>query len=168
MKTRIIHTRFWQDEYICSLNDKEKLLFIYLLTNDKNSLTGTYELLDKYICADLGWTNSELKQVKEKLEKDGKFRFFKSWVQIINHDKYNNFRGKKLDTAIIKEIGLVPEELSKHLYCPDTSIDTSSDTPNKDKDKDKHLNKDKDNPRIYEGMKKIDEDDFELDLSAPL
>jgi len=138
MKTRIIHTRFWQDEYICGLNNKEKLLFIYLLTNDKVSLTGTYELPDKYICADLDWSGGELRLVKEKFEKEGKFRFFKSWVQIINHDRYNNFKGEKLSKAIEKELKSIPSELIQYLYPPDTSIDT----PNKHK----HNNKDKDNP----------------------
>lgn len=138
MKTRILHTRFWQDEYISSLNHKEKLFFIYLLTNDKVSLTGTYELLDRYICADLDFKQDELDGFKAKLENDGKIRFHKSWVQIINHDKYNNFRGEKLTKAIEKELVNIPSELVQYLYSHDTSIDT----PNKHKHKDNHKDKD--------------------------
>jgi len=91
MKTRIIHTRFWQDSYVVELSHKEKLVFLYLLTNDRVSLTGMYELPDRYIQADLDLTSEELVIIKDKLQKDGKIFFFKGWVKLLNHDKYNSF-----------------------------------------------------------------------------
>lgn len=157
MKTRILHTRFWQDEFVNNLNNKEKLLFIYLLTNDKVSLTGMYQLPDKYIKVDVEITNNELQKAKQKLAKAGKIYFYDGWIKIVNHDKYNSYTGEKIDEAKKKELALIPNKVIHYRYPIDTSIDTSSDTPNKDIDKDKHIDKDidKDKDRFKEVWKKI-------------
>lgn len=124
METRIIHTKFWKDDYISKLSHKEKLLFIYLLTNETINICGIYELPDKYICIDLELTQTELDSYKEKFKKDNKFDFFNGWVKIINVDKYNSFNGPKNDIARKNQLLRVPKEL----YLQDTSIYTSIDT----------------------------------------
>lgn len=110
MKTRILHTRMWEDTYFFNLNRLEKLAFIYLLTNDKVSLTGIYELPDQFIVFNLGATNDEVQQIKSKFQNDGKFFFKDGWVKIVNHDKYNSFSGSALD-AREKELKNVPKDM---------------------------------------------------------
>lgn len=124
METRIIHTKFWKDDYISKLSHKEKLLFIYLLTNETINICGIYELPDKYICIDLELTQTELDSYKEKFKKDNKFDFSNGWVKIINVDKYNSFNGPKNEIARQNQLLRVPKEL----YTIDTSINTSIDT----------------------------------------
>lgn len=124
MKTRILHTRFWDDSLVCSLSAKEKLFFIYLLTNERNNLIGVYELSDKRIMNDLDITKTELQSGKEKLMFDKKVIFYKGWIKIINHDKYNTFSGEKNEIAKKREWSEVPEKLRGN----DTSIDTSMDS----------------------------------------
>jgi hypothetical protein len=141
MKTRIIHTRFWQDSYVVELSHKEKLVFLYLLTNDRVSLTGMYELPDRYIQADLDLTSEELVIIKDKLQKDGKIFFFKGWVKLLNHDKYNSFKGEKIEVAKEKELNNIPKEVVDFQYPIATSIHTSSDTLSNDN----QLNNNKDN-----------------------
>jgi hypothetical protein len=133
MKTRIIHTRFWKDNFISTLTAKEKLVFIYLLTNENVSLSGIYELPDKYVQADLDLNPSELKTIKEKLQKNSKFYFIDGWVKIVNHDKYNCYTGAKTGMAREKEIASVPSKVMEYGSTIDTSIDTSMDTPNNHK-----------------------------------
>lgn len=135
MKTRIIHTRFWQDSFVSTLSKTDKLIFIYLLTNDRVSLTGIYELPDKYIKADLEVTQKELDETKQKLIKNDKIYFLDGWVRIVNHDKYNSYTGEKIEIAKEKEIQSVPSKLMVDRPGIDTSIDTSSDTPNNQKPK---------------------------------
>jgi hypothetical protein len=43
-KKRYINDNIREDNYIMDLDPSEKLLFIYLLTNNKVSLCGIYEL----------------------------------------------------------------------------------------------------------------------------
>jgi len=135
MKTRIIHTRFWQDSFVCELSPKEKLLFIYLLTNDRVNLVGCYELPDKYIMADLDITKAELSQFKTKLQNAGKIIFKDGWIRIVNVDKYNSYNGEKLIRAKENELSNVPKELIEYKVSIDTSIHTSIDTPNNHKSK---------------------------------
>ena len=42
-KQRYVNTRFWNDTYVSSLDPIEKLLFIYLLTNEHTNISGVYE-----------------------------------------------------------------------------------------------------------------------------
>lgn len=124
METRIIHTKFWKDDYISTLDHKGKLLFLYLTTNETVNICGIYELPDKYIKTDLDITQEELDSYKELFKKDNKFDFFKGWIKIINVDKYNSFNGPKNEVARRNQLLRVPKEL----YNQDTSIHTSIDT----------------------------------------
>jgi len=128
MKTRIIHTRFWQDQYISTLSKTEKLVFIYLLTNERVNICGIYEIPDKYICMDLDITIKELQPIKQRLQKDQRFIFYNGWVKIPKVEKYNSFLGEKNLIAKERELALVPSELIGDTYPFDTSIDTSIHT----------------------------------------
>jgi len=137
MKTRILHTRFWQDDFVNTLSQKEKLIFIYLITNDRVSLTGMYELPDKYIKMDLEITQKELDTAKNRLK--DKIIFHKGWIKIINHDKYNSYTGESIDKAKEKELQSVPKDLREGRPTPpprvDPRVDTSVDPPNNHKSK---------------------------------
>ena len=128
MKTRILHTRFWQDQYISILSKVEKLVFVYLLTNERVNICGIYELPDKYICMDLDISTKELQSVKQKFQKDQRFIFHNGWVKIPKVEKYNSFLGEKNLIAKEREMALVPSDLIGNTYPIDTSIDTSIDT----------------------------------------
>ena len=43
-KQRVVKTSFWSDSYIIDLSPTEKLLYLYLFTNDFIDLCGIYEL----------------------------------------------------------------------------------------------------------------------------
>jgi hypothetical protein len=116
MKTRMIYTRFWIDDYICSLSHKEKLAFIYFFTNERVNICGIYELPDKYIKIDLELTQNELYKIKEKFSKDSKFIFIDGWVKIINHDSYSKFTGEFNEKAKEKELALIPQEIIQYQY----------------------------------------------------
>lgn len=128
MKTRIIHTRFWQDQYISTLTKKEKLVFIYFLTNERVNICGIYEIPDKYISMDLDISIKELQPIKQKFQKDQRFIFYNGWVKIPKVEKYNSFLGEKNLIAKDRELALVPSNLIGDIYPLDTSIDTSIDT----------------------------------------
>lgn len=121
MKTRIIHTKIWKDEWFSSLPRIGKLLFQFLLTNENVNMCGCYELNDKEIKLWLDFTDKELIEAKRSISQKA---FFKNgWVRLLNHDKYNSYgKGEKQEVTLNKEISQIPE------YMNDTSIDTSIDT----------------------------------------
>ena len=129
MKTRIIYTRFWHDNYISELDLKEKLVFIYLITNEKVNICGIYELPDKYIRFDLDLKQTELDKIKQKFTEDNKFLFIDGWVKITNYDIYNKFTGEKNETAKEKELALIPERIIEYQYSIDR-VSPKTDTLN--------------------------------------
>lgn len=110
MKTRIIHTKLWQDSYFVELNNKEKLLFIYFISNEYVNICGAYEIQDRRICFDTDINSSDLTKIKTKFEKDGKFIFVDGWIKVNNIDKYNNYRfSERNEKAFNRELELIPE-----------------------------------------------------------
>lgn len=138
MKTRILHTKFWDDPYISSLSVKEKLLFNYLLTNSQIGLSDIYECSEQMISFHTGLTIPEVSAFKEKFMADHKFLFFDSYIKIVNGEKYNQYRGDKNEQAKNREIELIPDRVLEYFdtlpigYCEveDTSINHKSKTIN--------------------------------------
>ncbi|MCG3176871.1 MAG: hypothetical protein MOGMAGMI_01835 [Candidatus Omnitrophica bacterium] len=121
MKTRIIHTKIWKDNWFSSLPKNSKLLFLYLVSNEDVNMIGIYEANDMEMKLWLGFNDKELQEAKEFLR--AKVIFKNGWVKILNHDKYNSYgNGEKQKSALEKEKKIVPQ------YLYDTSIDTSMDT----------------------------------------
>lgn len=89
MKTRIIHTRIWTDSFFESLSPQEKLLFIFLITNENIGLTGAYECSDRAISFHTGLSQEQIVSCKKKLIE--KFGFVDGWVYIKNAGKYTNY-----------------------------------------------------------------------------
>lgn len=118
MKTRIIYTKFWKDEYIGGLNLSEKVLFLYLLTNEHVGLSDIYELSDRIILFDTGLNKEQLENAKQKFEKDGKFRFVKGYIRICNGERYNRYLGDRNAVAMEKERNLIPKGILDTLSIP--------------------------------------------------
>lgn len=127
MKTRIIYTKFWTDNYISNLNHREKLAFIYFITNEKVNICGIYELTDKYIKMDLSLSQGELDKIKQKFTKDRKFIFINGWIKIINFELYNNFTGMLNEKAKEKELALIPEKIKEYIRSIDKGINRVSE-----------------------------------------
>ena len=125
MKTRILYTDFFDDDYILSLSIKEKYTFSFLLWNKNVNLCGIYKISDTIIKVCCGISQSELDTIKTKFIKDGKFYFLKDWVRIMNYQNYNFFKGEKNIIASNRERALIPEEVIGYRY----SIDRVSQTP---------------------------------------
>lgn len=132
MKTRVIHTKFWQDSYIADLNPTEKLLFIYLLTNAYINLSGVYECSARIIQFETGLSSSQIENSKDKFQSDNKFIFFEDWVKVVNIEKYQNYKGAKNEIAKKRELEHVPDTLSiPYRYPIDSTRNKKSKIRNK-------------------------------------
>lgn len=124
MKTRIVHTKVWQDDWFTNLSRSSKILFLYLLTNDQIGLSGKFELTDRRILFDTGLNNQELDQGKIDLK--NKIAFFNGWVWIRNTDKYNKqyTASSKNQVALDRENSFIPDSVRE--YFDSLSIDYPS------------------------------------------
>lgn len=128
MKTRIIHTKFWADGYVSSLTPQEKIIFLYYLTNEKVNIIHLYECPDRYVLLDTGVSRGVLEACKEKLQRDGKIRFYKDYVLLVNADKYESYKGKDNETAKDKLMQELSQDvLDWYINIKDTPLTEVSD-----------------------------------------
>lgn len=136
MKTRIIQTRYWDDEFVVESGKLTKYLYIYLLSSQYINISGIFQLHDKKIMTETDLTPMELQKAKEELSVKNKVHFMNGWVYVVNAEKNNAYRNSpKNETAYTREFALVPAEILSYFDAvrenPDTTIDTSMDTTHK-------------------------------------
>ena len=86
---RQIHTRIWKDAWFFELSSDEKLLFIYLFSNERANVTGLYDLHKRIISFETGLSQSVVDKGFYTFEKAGKVYYDNGWIWIPNLLKYN-------------------------------------------------------------------------------
>jgi hypothetical protein len=126
MKTRIIQTRFWDDEFVFNASKDAKLLYIYLLTSQYINICGIFQLDERKIAFETGLTPKEFEKAKQEIENAKKVFFYKGWVKVCNAEKNNGYKNSPLnEVAYQREISLIPEGVLDYF---DSSMDTSIDS----------------------------------------
>ena len=87
-KQRYIQDSFWTDPYVETLKTKEKLLFIYYLTNPLCNIAGTYEIRDSRVSYETQITEEDIKIIKKKFVKDGKILIYDDWIIFIKSFRF--------------------------------------------------------------------------------
>ena len=116
MKTRIVWTKIFKDEWFSSLSSDARELFFFLTFGEDIGFTGIFEIADRTILFNLPFMKGDIKKLeKAKKQLSPKIIFFQGWVRVINCERYNTFRGKKLDVASKKELTKIPENIKSVL-----------------------------------------------------
>jgi hypothetical protein len=91
---------------------QEAFVFTYLLTNEKTSTCGIYEITPGRICYDLRISLPAVKQVLNKLMKDGKIVYSDrtSELAILNWRKYHNSRSPKFQKRVDDDLAAVKNQ----------------------------------------------------------
>ena len=114
---RQIHTQIWRDNWFLDLEADEKLLFIYLFSNDNSNLAGLYELHEKIIALETGLATERIHEIIAKFEGDGKVFYRDGVVWIVNMQKYHSNAGEKVRRNIELIIEGIPDCEVKEKYC---------------------------------------------------
>ena len=127
-KQRYISTSFWSDEWVETLTIQEKLLYMYLLTNELTNIAGIYEISIKRMKDDTGLPREDVIAGLEKFSLDKKAFYIDRHIIIPKWPKHQKLgeRGKlKLGAeAVLKSL---PEEIKRFIkipgnYCYDLSF----------------------------------------------
>jgi DnaD/phage-associated family protein len=154
---RQIHVSIWKDAWFLDLEPDEKLLFVYLFSNESTSLSGIYRLARKVMHFETGLTKERASEILDKFQEAGKVYYQGDIVWIVNMRKYHETKSSKVATRIKKDLELIPDcELKQKYiaYCtPNIPYGYPMDTPPQLKEDEKE-NEDADNTgnayRIYE------------------
>ena len=108
---RQIHTKIWKDGWFLDLCAEDKLLFIYLFSNERANLAGLYDLPVKVIEFETGIPLEQVKSSLERFEKAGKVHCIDDWVWIPNLIRYNarNIESPKIQIHLKSLIAEIPD-----------------------------------------------------------
>ncbi|MCR2823788.1 hypothetical protein [Lederbergia panacisoli] len=108
-KFRAVHTNFWEDQKVRSMTREERLLFLYLLTNDCTKQIGIYEISVRLMAFETGLTLEKTKSSFESLI--NKYKLMKynpdtREIAIKNWGKYNFLTGfgKPVEDCVRSEL----------------------------------------------------------------
>ena len=126
MKTRIIQTRFWDDELNDQIDIYGQHLYIYLLTCKHINICGYFQMRESLIKLETKLTDNQFKSAKQQLAVLKKVFFKDGWVWIINARKNNNYENSDDNKiACKKEIERIPSEIKKYF---DSTVDSTVDS----------------------------------------
>lgn len=97
-KQRYVNTRFWNDSFVSGLDPVEKLMFIYLLTNEHTNIAGVYELPLKIMGVETGFETSMIKKILPRLR--SKIQYIDGMVVIRNFVKHQETSSDRVQTGI--------------------------------------------------------------------
>ena len=113
---RQIHVSIWKDGWFSDLEPDEKLLFVYLFSNESTSLSGIYRITKKFIAFETGIDKKRIDTILSKFEKDGKVFYERDIVWIVNMRKFHATKSIKVQTRITSDIGMIPDTEIKNKY----------------------------------------------------
>jgi len=112
---RQIHVTIWKDAWFLDLGPDEKLLFIYLFSNELASLSGIYKIPLKVIVFETGFDQKFIEAAFEKFAKDGKAVYQDGVVWVINMRRYNK-GGDTVEKRVQADVDEIPECPIKSAY----------------------------------------------------
>jgi hypothetical protein len=97
---RFINTKVWSDAWIESLDPIEKLVWLYLLTNDYTNMLGIYQVSMKRIIFETGLTQTQITKALKGFESVRKaFYWFDEWIFLPNWIKNQSMNPNMLRSA---------------------------------------------------------------------
>ena len=110
----MVDTAFWTDPYIQKLAPDLKLVFLYLLTNPLTNICGVYEVTDKQIAFDTGFSEDVIRSVFHRFETDGRCRRSGDWVAMRNWLKHQT-NAPGVQEGIKRQLTQVPSDLADYV-----------------------------------------------------
>jgi hypothetical protein len=120
---RKVHVTFWRDEFVEGLTPEQKFFYLYLLTNDRTTQCGIYEITTKQMCYDTGYNEDTIKKLITFFIDIGKIKYSVNTKEMAlkNWGKYNDSNSPKVRSCIEKELLKVKDRvLIQYIYSMDT------------------------------------------------
>ena len=99
-KLRSINTAFWSDTWVEDLEPQLKLLFLYLVTNEKTNMLGIYEASKKKISFETGLDLETISNGLKAFESVNKVKYKKNHIILVNYIKHQKYNTNMKKSAI--------------------------------------------------------------------
>lgn len=109
---------------MAELTPEKKLFYIYLLTNDKTSTCGIYEITKRQMSFDTGYTVDTIDKLIEFLDNSGKVKYCKETQEIciLNWKRYNDSKSPKVQSLIATELQKVKNKAFIQYVLPKDTV----------------------------------------------
>ena len=109
-KLRSVSTGTWSDPWYEELKPHQKLIFLYLITNEKTNMLGIYEASVKKISFETGVNKDDITKCLNQFEIDGKIKYQNNFIILVNFLKHQNFN-TNMKKGAIKVYDSLPKDL---------------------------------------------------------
>jgi len=113
---RQIHVSIWKDEWFLDLDPREKLLFIYLFSNESTSLAGIYKIPLKVIAFETCLDTEYVLGAIDKFSQAGKVHYDNGIVWVVNMWRYHESKSPKVQQRKDTDIASIPDCALKIQY----------------------------------------------------
>jgi len=113
---RQVHTRIWHDDWFVELSPNDKLIFIYLFTNENSNLAGIYKLSMRHANLETGLDTDAILGAMKRFEADGKVMYRDGYIWVKNLRRYNASRSPTTKIAITSILTGIPDCSIKREY----------------------------------------------------
>lgn len=113
-----LSTKIWTDEWFLELDSRQKLFWIYLLTNDKLNVSGVYEFSLKLASFTTGLAMEDIQQFALKFQEDHKICLSGKFIAILKYPIYRDYDkpgNRNIRKAMDSCIQKLPESVKKDL-----------------------------------------------------
>lgn len=113
---RKVHVTFWSDSFVQDLTPEQKFFYLYLLTNDKATIAGVYEITLRQISYQTGYNIETVEKLVGFFTEKGKIMFSRDTneIAIKNWGKYNGSDSPKVRTLVSRVINSVKNKELVH------------------------------------------------------
>ncbi len=113
---RQIHTKIWKDGWFIELRLEEKLLFLYLFSNELSSISGIYELPERVIEFETGIGKERVRAILTQFGLDKRVHYQDGVVWVVNLRKYHRSESPQVKKRIAADFESVPAGYIKNQY----------------------------------------------------
>ena len=115
-KQRMVSTSFRTDGYVQDhLDPIEKLLFLYLITNDRTEICWTYEITVRKISFETGIEKDMVEKILTRFEDAGKIKRKECRIYIINFSKFQQKNPSVLQ-GIERSLESIPQHIKDYFF----------------------------------------------------
>lgn len=123
---RSINTKVWNDPWFEELSSEEKLIWIYLLSNQYSNLLGIYEISIRRISYDTNTTPETIRKAFEGFERVRKAFHINGYIVIVNWLKNQNMN-TNMQKCVKSLFNTLPADLIKAIESHGFSLILSND-----------------------------------------
>jgi DnaD/phage-associated family protein len=126
---RQLQTSFWRDSFILELTPEEKYFYVYLMSNEKTTQCGIYEIPIQIIVLETGYNRDTIEKLINRFIEYGKilYSYKTKEIMLTNWIKYNSPVSINTIKCVNKELSKIKDKsFIKKLYeiCSNNGLDT--------------------------------------------